>query len=206
MNLYELYTRCLDATYTHVEHDGDYAIQREGNTLYLLLEWSDGGADWANNFKFYAKPYKHMNTKWRCHRGFLRVWKSIECYVQDSLLDPTVEEIVIVGYSHGAAVAGIAHEWVWFNRPDLRDGGLITYAFGAPRFYWGFMNKKLRERWATFQPIRNLEDLVTHVPPVAFGFRHVNKLLTIGKRGKYNCIDAHRPESYCEELKEIYYE
>ena len=206
MNLYELYNRCLNATYTHVEHDGDYAIQREGNTLYLLLEWSDGGADWANNFKFYAKPYKKMNVTWRCHRGFLRVWKSIEEYVKDSLLDPTVEEIIIVGYSHGAGVAGIAHEWVWFNRPDLRESGLITYAFGAPRFYWGFMNKELRERWATFYPVRNLDDLVTHVPPVLFGFRHANKILTIGKRGKYNCIDAHRPKNYREELKEFCHE
>ena len=59
-NLRELYDRCLSASYTHVEHDGDFAIQREGNILFLLLEWSDGGADWSNNFKFFAKPYKHM--------------------------------------------------------------------------------------------------------------------------------------------------
>lgn len=199
--LSELYDRCLNASYTHVEHDGDFAIQREGNILFLLLEWSDGGADWSNNFKFYAKPYKHMNTTWRCHRGFLRVWKSIEPYIKESLLDPTVEEIIVVGYSHGAAVAGIAHEWIWFNRPDLR-ARLSSYGFGAPRFYWGFLNKKLKERWANFHPIRNLDDIVTHVPPTAFGFRHVNKVLTIGKRGKYNCIDAHRPESYQAELKE----
>ena len=204
--LYNLYQLCLNANYIHVEHDGDYAIEREGNTLFLFLEWSDGGADWSNNFKFFAKPYKHMDTKWRCHRGFLRVWKSIEPYVKEQLLDSTVEKIVIVGYSHGAAVAGLAHEYVWYNRPDLRENGLFTYAFGAPRFFWGIMTKSLKERWKNFTPIRNINDLVTHVPPALFGFRHVNKVLTIGKKKKYNCIDAHRPESYLEELKEFDYE
>lgn len=200
-NLRELYDRCLSASYTHVEHDGDFAIQRQGNTLFLLLEWSDGGADWSNNFKFFAKPYKHMNSKWLCHRGFLRVWKSIESYIKEDLMDPTVEKIIIIGYSHGAAVAGLAHEYVWFNRPDLRENGLITFAFGAPRFYWGFkVKKKLKERWATFYPIRNIDDIVTHVPPVVFGFRHVNDLIVIGEKKKYNAIDAHRPESYQNEL------
>lgn len=200
-NLRELYDRCLNASYTHVEHDGDYAIQREGNILFLLLEWTNGGADWPNNFKFAAKPYKHMETKWRCHRGFLRVWKSIEPYVQEYLLDPTVEEIVIVGYSHGAALAGLAHEYVWFHRPDLRDNHLISYGFGAPRFYWGFkVKKELQERWKDFHPIRNIDDIVTHAPPAIFGYCHVNDLLIIGAKKKYNCIDAHRPESYQIEL------
>ena len=198
-NLRDLYDRCLNASYTHVEHDGDFAIQREGNILFLLLEWTHGGADWSNNFKFFAKPYKHMETTWFCHRGFLRVWKSIEPYVKSQLMDPTVQEIVIVGYSHGAALAGIAHEYVWFNRPDLREN-LVSYGFGAPRFFWGPMQKSLRERWKNFHPVRNLDDLVTHVPPVLFGFRHANKLIVIGKRGLYNLIDAHRPENYQIEL------
>lgn len=199
--LSELYDRCLNASYAHVEHDGDFAIQREGNILFLLLEWSGGGADWLNNFKFFAKPYKHMDTKWYCHRGFLRVWKAIEPYVKKDLLDPTVEEIVIVGYSHGAALAGIAHEYVWFNRPDLRDEHLVSYGFGAPRFFWGlWMKEELRERWKNFYPIRNIDDIVTHVPPVLFGFRHVNDLIIIGEKKKYNAIDAHRPENYQTEL------
>lgn len=204
--LSELYERCLNADYTHVEHDGDYAIQREGDTLYLLLEWSHGGADWINNFKFLAKPYTKaygkMKTKWRCHRGFLRVWKAIEPYVKDELLNPEVKQVIIVGYSHGAALAGIAHEYVWFHRPDLRDH-LFSYGFGAPRFYGGFFVKKdLKERWKNFHPIRIIDDIVTHVPPCIFGYCHVNDVIRFGKRGKYNCIDAHRSENILKELQD----
>ena len=188
--------RCYNATYNHVENSGDYAIERDGNTLYLLFEWSDGKIDWKNNFDFPAKPYKDMGITWRCHRGFLRVWKSIEPYIENAVLDNSIKKIIVVGYSHGAAIATLAHEYVWFNRPDLRENGLEGYGFGCPRCYWGFKIKKsLKERWANFHPIRNENDLVTHVPPIFFGFRHVNSLIKI-KSGAKTSIGAHYWEEY----------
>lgn len=196
----DLYQRCLKAKYIHVENDGDYALERKGGILYLYLQWSHGKVDWRNNFNFWAKPYKRMGCKWYCHRGFLKVWKSIEPYIKNEICDPTVKGVVIVGYSHGAALAGLAHEYVWFNRPDLRSH-LVGLGFGAPRFYWGFRVKtKLKERWANFHPIRNIDDIVTHLPPAAFGFCHVNKLIKIGKKGKFNKISAHYSDSYIATL------
>ena len=41
-NLLALYKRCLNANYTHVENDGDYALERVDNTLYILFQWSHG--------------------------------------------------------------------------------------------------------------------------------------------------------------------
>lgn len=177
--LLECANRYYDADFIHVEHDGDYAIQRDGNTLYLFLEWSNGGSDWRNNFDFPAKPYKDMGIKWYCHRGFLRVWKSIEPYIKSAIMDDTVQKIVVIGYSHGAAIAMLAHEYVWYNRPDLRDN-IEGYGFGAPRCYWGLKIKKsIKERWENFHPIRNENDIVTRVPPAVFGFVHANKVIHI---------------------------
>ena len=174
---------------------GDYALLREEDTLYIFLEWSDGPTDWKNNFDFPAKPYKEMGATWYCHRGFLRVWKAIEPHIRDSVLDMTVKKIVVVGYSHGAAIAALAHEYVWYNRPDLRDT-LEGYGFGCPRCYWGFkVRKSLKERWANFYPIRNENDIVTHVPPLLFGFRHVNEVIQINS-GAENSIRAHYWEEY----------
>ena len=208
MNLLNLYYRCLRAKYTTVENQGDYAIERENDTLYLFFEWSDGKEDWINNFAFPAKPYKDMGITWYCHRGFLRVWKSIEPYLEDVIMDKTIKHIVIVGYSHGAAVATLCHEYVWFNRPDLRDK-LEGYGFGCPRCFWGwFIKKELKERWANFHLVRNLNDLVTYVPPVLFGFRHINKVIKIGTKGKFKvrksklkCVDAHRHTNYIYSLE-----
>jgi hypothetical protein len=128
----------------------------------------------------------------------------IEAYVAEILESNSgIKKIVIVGYSHGAAIATLCHEYVWFNRPDLRHD-LQGYGFGCPRCFWGwFMNKELKERWENFHPVRNINDIVTHVPPRIFGFRHVNKVIKIGEKGKLaarkyklKCIDAHMPKNY----------
>ena len=135
-DLKALFNRCLNAKYKHVENDGDYALEREGDSLYILFECSNGKVDWKNNFDFPAKPYKDMEITWSCHRGFLKVWKSIEPYIANAITDPTVKKITIVGYSHGAAIASLCHEYVWYNRPDLREGNLEGFGFGCPKVYW----------------------------------------------------------------------
>ena len=133
--------------------------------------------DWKNNFDFAARPYKDMDTKWKAHRGFVRVWKSIEPYLKE-IHDPTIKKIIIVGYSHGAALAILAHEYVWFNRPDIRED-CITYAFEAPRVFKGKLPKEIKERWANCFTFRVDNDIVTHVPPRVFGFRHVGNIVNI---------------------------
>lgn len=207
--------RCLNAKYSTTKESGDYAIQREGNILYLCFQWSNGKEDWKNNFDFPAKPYKDMGIEWRCHRGFLRVWKSIKPNIVSAVHDKTIRKIIVIGYSHGAAIATLAHEYVWYERGDLRDT-LEGYGFGCPRCYWGKMNPKLEERWKNFYPIRNMNDIVTHLPPSFFGFRHVNKVLKVGERGQYSleikavpfgkklpCTRAHYAEEYIKNLKHV---
>ena len=50
MNKFRAYlTRCLNAQYEITEESGDYAIQREGDILYLCFQWSNGKEDWKNN-------------------------------------------------------------------------------------------------------------------------------------------------------------
>ena len=206
------FLRCLNAEYIATEEGGDYAVQREGDTLYLCFQGSVEKEDWKNNFNFPAKAYSDMGEKWYCHRGFLRVWKAIRPYVAPAVHDTTVKKVIVIGYSHGAALATLAHEYVWFEREDLRDS-LEGYGFGCPRCFWGFMKKALKERWKNFHPVRNMNDLITHLPPVIFGFRHVNKVVKVGKRWQYKfdfkakpfakkfpCIRAHYPEEYIEKL------
>lgn len=206
-DLYYLFRKCLNTKYIHVENDGDYAIEKEGDILYLLFQCTNSKLDWKNNFDFPAKPYSDMGTEWYCHRGFLKVWKSIKPYIKDAVKDPKIKKIYVVGYSHGAAIATLAHEYVWFNRPDLRENGLEGFGFGCPRCYWGLSVKKsLKERWEHFHPIRNRNDMVTHVPPVLFGFRHVNKVVKItselvDKSYKLNSVNAHCPDNYLNSLR-----
>lgn len=198
-----LFRRCLNANYVHTEKGGDYAIEVEGDTLYLLFEWSDGVEDWQSNFDFPARPYKDMKPKWRCHRGFLRVWKDIrndlEDYVAERLkYHPEITNIVCVGYSHGAAISVFATEdmeYLYGEKYSVRG-----YGFGCPRVLWGIVPKEVKRRLSNFVAIRNIPDIVTHVPPMLFGFKHAGTLLKIGEKDKYSPVKAHYASAYIEEL------
>ncbi len=199
MQLSQLFRRCVERTYVHVENAADYALDRVGGTLYIYLQASDGLTDWKNNLDFPARPYRSGGKPWWAHRGFVRVWKSVEEHIKKDVLDSTVKQVVVVGYSHGAALAVLCHEYVWYNRPDLRDT-LEGYGFGCPRVFWGVRRPSLLRRWERFLVVRNVDDVVTHVPPAFLGFSHVGSLLEIGARGLYSPVDAHRPENILAEL------
>ena len=203
MNLWELFRRCISRPYIRVENDGDYCVETEGSTLYIYFEDSNGTTDWKNNFDFPAKPYKRMGkTVWFAHRGFMKVWKTLEAHLSPYIMDESIEKIITVGYSHGAAIAVLCHEYIWYNRPDLREN-IFGYGFGCPRVFWGIKTHSLKERWRNFTVIRNLDDIVTHVPPAIFGFSHVGNIMKVGKRGKYSAVDAHRPQNIIEELNRL---
>lgn len=201
MQLSQLFERCLGADYTTLANSADVVLEQTGNTLYIYLESSDGGEDWRNNLDFPTVPYRPMDsTVWRAHRGFTRVWKTVESYLAPTIADPTIEHIVTVGYSHGGALAVLCHEYVWYHRPDLREH-IEGYGFGAPRVVWGVLSRELAVRWERFTVVRNLDDIVTHLPPRALGYTHVGQMLEIGEKGTYSRVDAHRPENILRELQ-----
>lgn len=199
----KLFKRCLKAKYIHTANCGDYAIEYEGDTLYLLFQKSNGAEDWKNNFSFPAKPYKRMNTVWLCHGGFLKVWKSmkddIEAFVAEILKNhPEIKKIVIIGYSHGAALAVLATEDIEYLYG--KEYEVSGYGFGTPRVLWGIVPKEVKDRLRNFTSVRNIPDIVTHVPPVFFGFRNAGTLVKVGKKGKYNPFKAHYASAYIDEL------
>lgn len=201
MRLYRLFYECINIPYSAAGCCANYAIRRELDTLYIFFEKSNGHADWKSNFDFPARAYKRMGkTVWFAHQGFLAVWKQIEPMLAPEIANESIRRICITGYSHGAAIAVLCHEYVWYNRPDLHET-LEGYGFGCPRVFWGIPTAELKRRWANFTVIRNIDDIVTHVPPFVFGYSHVGNLLQIGKRGKYSPIDAHKAENILKELR-----
>lgn len=198
--LSELFARCLGANYIHTVEDGDYAIELDGDTLYLLFQWSHSHMDWVSNFDFPAKAYKNGEDKWCVHRGFLRVWKAMRDDIERAVINALNEhaeiaEIVCVGYSHGAAIALLATEDMQYLFGYFKN--VSGYGFGAPRVVWGKLPEAVAERVHHFKAICHKQDIVTHLPPVVFGFKHPN-ILWLGTAKRLNCVDAHRPENYLE--------
>lgn len=203
MTIKQLFYNCMNINYIHAGLSADYAVRKQGNKLYIYFQHSSGKADWKNNLDFPAKAYKRMGKAvWFAHRGFLKVWKSIDDLILPYILDTGVNKIVICGYSHGAALALFCHELAWYNRPDIRNN-IHGFGFGCPRVLWGPRFKSITKRWESFTVIRNIDDLVTHVPPFLFGYYHIKPILKIGKQGKYSRIDAHRDFNIMAELENL---
>ncbi len=201
MKVSELFEECLGASYLHTESGGDYALKRKNGVLYIYLEDSDGAEDWRSNLDFPAKAYlREGDTAFYAHRGFLRVWESLLPPVERAVKDPALKGIVTVGYSHGGALAVLCHEYVWYEREDLRES-ILGYGFGAPRVLWGVYTPAFKKRWERFTVVRNIDDAVTHLPPALLGYTHVGTLLEIGEKNKYSATDAHRAENILAELK-----
>ena len=182
MRLRGLFDKCLYAQYITIpDTKGDYKLERSGDKLFLLLQGSNQMEDWWHNFDFPARPYRDMTDKWKAHRGFVKVWKSIADVIEPAIMDPTVKQIITIGYSHGAALTCLAQEYIWFNRPDIRDN-CYAFAFESPRVFCGCrMPENLKERWENLYVFQNGWDIVTHVPPKLFGFKHVGNLIKIGQ-------------------------
>ena len=62
------------------------------------------------------------------------------------------------------------------------------------------VNGELLSHFSGYTVVRNLDDIVTHLPPAALGYSHVGTLLSIGERGRYSRIDAHREENIARGL------
>ena len=179
MKLSKLFHYCAyDITYEQVGDSVNYAFKEEADTLYIFFQGSNSITDWVRNFMFGKKPYKDMEIPYRVHRGFLAAWKTVEDIIikkitemefkyvsaDITLYDYKYKHIVVVGYSHGGALAAFCHECCWYHR---RDAQLEGYGFEAPRIYAGWHIKKaLKERWETFTVIRNKNDIVTHIFPI----------------------------------------
>ncbi len=196
--LSKVFNSVLGFKYTHLEEEtASYGYSKRGKTLTIYFEWSNGKTDWLNNFDFPAKPYRDMGNKWYAHRGFLKVWKVIEPHLESAIKDPNIKTINIAGYSHGAAIALLCHEYCKYNRPGCEVTGV---GFGCPRVIWGFLKAPVKKRFEGFTVIRNKRDIVTHVPPAIFGYRHPDGVLKLDDGTPCNSIDAHRPEEYIKSL------
>lgn len=197
--LLHLFEACISAEYRHVEEDGSFSVKRENDRVTVFFEKSNGREDWRNNFAFSARPYRDMSEVWLCHRGFMKVFRALLVYLEEIFLDESVRSFCLVGYSHGAALALLSHEYILFHRPELA-GKVEGYGFGCPRVIAGHIPDALRKRLEGFVVIRNLDDIVTHLPPRIFGYSHVTRPVTIGKRGRYSIFAAHFDTSYIREL------
>lgn len=178
--------------------DVQYYIEKdnEGNVV-IAFQGSNSKLDWKQNFKFWKKPYKNMEVKFRVHSGFLEIWKSCRDEIMDRLEEMKPTSVTVVGHSLGGAISILCTEDCDFRfrkTGKLSQDKLQCITFGAPRVI-GFLHfKKIKDRWNGTRLFNNSSDIVPCVPPFFFLYRHVTEQIHIGKLRHW--WDFFRPDKY----------
>ena len=200
--LSKLFQLCAyEIVYTNVGDDVSYATKTDKaeNTLYIFFQGSSGLEDWKNNFDFKEMAY----GLFKVHRGFYRCYYQVRNIILDKIYANNYDKVVVVGYSHGSAIATLCHQDIVYHFPKL---DVQTFAFESPRCLK--VPKKLRFYWESLTRIKVNQDLITHLPPKIFGFNDVGKELhlkgdtSLVKNHLPKCIKSHYPEVVLNALLE----
>lgn len=217
MKLSELFRICDDwHDYQEVGPAVNYKFKEEGDHLYIFFQGSAQWQDWFLNFFIKKMPYKDMEVPYKVHGGFLIAWKAVEDIVIEKITEKDGDaykwkDITVVGYSHGAALCQFALECVWFHRPELRNEYMRGVAFEAPRIFaqWK-LPPELAARWNNLLVIRTGDDIVTHCPPLIFGYRNLGTMLKIKGDTSLvkewyipHCVKCHFPQVVMDALLKL---
>ena len=156
-------------------------VRRCADTLTITFRGTDSSRDWLTNLRFWKKtvPYGNRLSPIRVHSGFIRAYKATD--VRGAILSNIVDDINkirICGHSYGAALSVLCAVDIEYNFPN-RD--IEVALFGCPRVG----NRAFAESYnrRVFKTIRveNGNDMVTKLPPLVLGYRHVGARLCLRK-------------------------
>lgn len=164
-------------------------FQNDPSTAWIVFRSTDSTENWIVNFVFAKKSIAYANqaSKIRVHLGFLADYIGYaRGFIHAWLADhPEVKNVFAAGHSLGGALATLCAVDLQYNFGDrfTSQDSVECVTFGSPRVgNQAFVESFNRRVPQTFR-YRYANDLVTHLPPVAFGFRHVSKTLQLGKFG-----------------------
>ncbi len=177
-------------------------LRKKNGCLSITFRGSNSLQDWKTNLTFHKKviPYGNTGSKIRIHNGFLQAYKSPA--VRNTIhrmISGDIFQVKISGHSQGAALAILCAVDLQYNYPDLDYEAVV---FGAPRVGNRAFQQSYDQRVFKTLRIENGNDIVTKVPPVWMGYRHVGICIHIGTPKVLGLFSfkCHYPQSYYRNL------
>lgn len=167
------------------KHELNYKIERNGNTLTLYFEDSNGKKDWKDNLFFlpvFVKAYKKCLNHLIVHVGFKNEYHSGNDQIMKELIDEyhnhQTDKVIIAGWSNGAAMSMLAAEDFFF-RTGIKP---TVVNFGCPMVCFDKLSAQyIKDCCEEVREYCNNNDVVTKVP---LFFEHVNKI-AVGDEYKF---------------------
>lgn len=127
--------------------------------------------DWWDNLDFVKEAAPVLCEGCHVHSGFYDAYNSLAPGILRAVFSRNPTSVLVTGHSLGAALAQLAAF-------DLADRGVplkSVHTFGAPRVGDSAFAAAYDAKVLTSFRLTHHRDLVVHVPPEAFGFRHVSR-------------------------------
>lgn len=177
-------------------------LRKKNGCLTITFRGSNSCQDWKTNLTFRRKviPYGNNESKIRVHTGFLEAYKSTAVRNNiHSVISNDIYQVKISGHSQGAALAILCAVDLEYNYPEI-DYEVIL--FGAPRVGNRAFQKSYDKRVFKTLRIENGNDIVTKIPFVFMGYRHVGIEIHIGtpKIPGVFSFKSHYPQAYYKNL------
>ena len=182
----------INPTETKKGANGFIGVIPQKRTLYIYFNPTESWFNWVTNFNFRRAvvPYKGMdpNSKIRVHRGWVNLYSDVRVRdaVHKYILDhDKYKNIVVIGFSMGAAIATLCALDIQFNFPEKN---VSCYAFGSPKVGNIHFVESFNKRVPDHYMIWNGNDIVCRVPPTWTAlfnwvvYQHVNNLIRIGRK------------------------
>ena len=184
------------------------------NIFYVIFRGSDGSSDWVSNLKFwkYNKPFyfrkKRMLSRKniKFHAGFIEQYMEIYPKIMKRINENKHREIIIAGHSLGGAIATLSAYDIKLLSPELN---ITLFTAGSPRvgnkYFVNDFNSIIKDSYR----LVNRCDIVTRVPSVFMGYKHVKALETLKRLSLkekfwspfnwlFGSTDDHYPSEYLD--------
>ena len=187
MTYLDAFNRTTKGPWNTGKGDVQWKIERDAGRPVLSFQCTKGEKDWRRAFDIAVKPYTNQKEIWYAHRGWAKGWDGIKDDVMDALMGQIP---VILGFSAGGAYATLAHENIYYTHALYPT----TITFGSPQTIWLSWNVAWR-----FDGVTNVVvsgDPIPGAPGSVFGYHHVGKRVTVGKKLYFPNIASHTPDAY----------
>ena len=170
----------------------EVAIAKNGDQLIFIVVGSNDFFDWVANFMFRKRivPYNGHNKKLKVHNGFYLSYQIIREKIHMYIKHQDIKSVVVMGQSHGAAVATLMAVDIQYNFPEIELGCILS---GSPRVGNKVFKSSFDNRVPNTMLLRYGNDPVARIPFKFMGYRHVSNEIAIDKvkKCKFMAVKDH---------------
>jgi triacylglycerol lipase len=179
-------------------------VATKNDVCFIVFRGTMSVQEWIDDLNAKSMAYPRIKQpfwkfkKNKIDKGFWKVYSTFSEPLLYLVKQAQTSKVVILGHSLGAAITSYA-------ALDLVNEGynVEVYSYASPRAgnirFANYYNNKMQNSYR----IQNSQDIVPDVPPVSFGYHHVDKQILLHQEPSINKIEQHSLKTYKSLLEKL---